>query len=686
MSQNKVPIAEVVSADSEVGDAPPVSIPPVLQPTIPGFPPFKFCPTDLKQGCYKITFRPTGLTVLTPYYVGTLRVENVSGGKTISADLYKFRSIIFDPPIVVGPLIPIPIPHPDPGPLGPIGPVLGPVHDNTGDGENIPIYARNKYYSYLKGTGYSRPQITTTVCTITVTAQEFVYTQPASGFSGSFSSSPTRTVRIVVSPTSDPNVFTGSLFEGTSNKGTIRLEWVSNFFRRAVVEIDTLTGAVAPQPLNPGTSSERSFPSGFKTAGWRMDAIYNNTNVAVPPGVTATNCWTDASLHSLMMAVRSPAANLDAEWRFHMMVVPGKMGCSRGKMYDQTGAHREGVVSYSNDGYPTTDSLNFGTAANQMQRNVPLAFLRSASHELGHACNMQHQELEGGADNSLMTTTPSVADVLGSATTGAPGVFPTNINIGFNAHCRHHLIHFPDPVVRPGGMNWTAGHPGLGGVFAPSADTDRILLTDSGALKVTIKTQSDRVKLGEPLLMAWEVENSGKEDIYMPNDIGLNIEYTQVSVTDPSGRIQDLPSFILECEHSSIQKLEPKKKLAAATNLFWSSKGFAFSRAGKHRIDLMIRWTYKGLTFGAHGSKDVWVDFPTSDKENEIAAEAFDNEVGMFVALGGGAYHLEGAAKKIEKIMKLDPKSAVAKSFAKFYSTSAAKAFKPMKLVREKQK
>ncbi|MEO5685492.1 MAG: hypothetical protein ABIQ88_22790 [Chitinophagaceae bacterium] len=632
-------------------------------PQIP-FPPLHFCLIDLKQGCYKIDYKPkTGPFVLGPSYRGTLRVENSGLAKIISGDLYKF-------PIV---LLPTPF-------------NTDTEFDDTADGELIPVYPRGKYYSYLKATRFIKPPISASVCKITIEAEEWVYNPPAAGsFNGSFNAAATRTIKFIIGKGADANTFTGDVFSGATNIGTITLTWVSTFFRRAVVEIDTLKGAVAPMPLNPGTPSEESFATVFKTVGWKMDPVYNDTNVAVPGGVSPTACWSDANLHALMLSVRSAAVTLDNEWHYHMMVVPGSMGCSRGKMYDQLGAHREACVSYSNDGYPTSDSSNFGAAANQQQRNVPRAFIRSAAHELGHTCNMQHQELEGGADNSIMTTTPSVANVLGSATTGAPGVFPTNIHLGFNAHCRHHLIHFPDPVVRPGAMNWTAGHPALGGAFAPSADGGRIFIS-ADAVRFTIKTQSEQVKIGEPLLIAWEVENNSQEDIPMPNDIGVNIDYTMISVTDRDGNVTNMNNFVLECEHSSIQSLAPGKKLAAATNLFWSSNGFAFNKPGQHTIDISVRWTSNGIPYGLHASKKVWVDYPSGDKENEIAMNMMNEEVGMFVALGGNAYHLKGAVSRIQNVMKIDPKNAVAKAVGKMYSATAAKAYTPFKLVREKRK
>ncbi len=631
------------------------------------WPPRQFCFINLKQGCYKIHFKPTGgLAVRSPYYAGTLRVENSGASKIISGDLYKLSNII-------GPFFV------DRGPL----PIQFDEESNeTNDGESIPIYSRNKYYSYLKGIRYIRPAAFSPTCKITIEAEEWRYNQPAAGsFNGSFNNSPTRTIKFVVGQGVNMNTFTGNVYKGATLLGTVTLTWVSNFYRRAVVEIDTLTGAVAPKPLNPGTVNEESFATIYNTVGWKMTPIYNDTNIAVPTGITATNCWSQANLHALMMAVRSTAVTLDNEWRYHMLVVPAKMGCSRGIMYDMTGAHREGCVSYSNDGYPTSDSSNFGAAAGMQQRNVPRAFIRSAGHELGHTCNMIHQESEGGADNSIMTTTPSVADVLGSATSGAPGVFPTNIHLGFNVHCRHHLIHFPDPVVRPGCMNWGSGH----STFSPSADSDRLYI-DSEAVSLTIKVQNERIKIGEPLLMAWEVVNNSKEAVPIPNDIGTNIEYTTINVTDPNGESINMPGFVIECEHSSIQPLEPGKKLAAATNLFWSSEGFAFNRAGKHLVDVSIRWTKGGIPYGLNQTKEIWVDYPASDNDNEIAATMLNAEVGKYVALGGGAYHLKEAVSRIGKVMKIDPKHAVAKSINRLYSSSAAKAYSPIKITRTKQK
>ena len=160
-----------------------------------------------------------------------------------------------------------------------------------------------------------------------------------------------------------------------------------------------------------------------------------------------------------MTTVRNPATNLDTEWRVHLIVVPAKLGCSRGVMYDQIGVPREGCASFSDDGYPTSDSSNFGAAANKKQRDVPRAFLRSATHELTHTLNQIHQEQETArrqldhdhdAERGRRARRPAPAQ---------PGVFPDQIKLAHNTTVRHHLNHMPDPVIRPGGWPFASWFP-----------------------------------------------------------------------------------------------------------------------------------------------------------------------------------------------------------------------------------
>jgi hypothetical protein len=630
-----VPVAEPIMSDvQEVSDFESVedrSTFTITQP-VAAADSHDLCKINLREGCYRITFQPKRGTNV---FYGTMRVDK-SGGKTvISGDLYRFLSPIVSVPSRVAAAA-----------SAAARPASTSIFARP---LPIPIYARNKYHSYLKVVDIKMPS-PASKCSFTLKTEEYVYTQPPAGsFNGSFPPSPgSRTVKIVLSPAAPPPGYTsvyfeGKLMEGATDKGTFKMGWVSSYFRRATLEIDTLKGAVPPLPVPAASGSgQEDFKTCFKTAGWNLNVIYDQKNIPVPAGIDAHACWEHSDLHALMTNVRKPTTNLDKEWHFHLIIVPATMGCSRGVMYDQIGVPREGAASFSDDGYPDSHSAFFGAAENQIQRKVPRAYLRSACHEVGHGFNQIHQEQEEGADNSIMTTTPSVADVLGDATSGDPGVFPDQIKIGFNETVRHHLTHFPDPAVRPGGMTFGSGHNSL----TPQADEDRHYFSAED-LELRLILSQRSVELGEPLRVEWELINNSAESIPVPSDIRLEAQYAFLTVINPHGVSKPMPSFIIECEAASIINLEPQKRLGAETKLFWSSYGFAFERAGRHMIEARVLWSIAGVPFGVRAITDVWVNFPQSSADNNAAATLLHADVGKYVALGGGATHLTEAVDRL---------------------------------------
>lgn len=622
-------------------------------------PPPRLCRINLKEGCYKVRFTPSVLVT----YHGTLRVDKAGGTTRISGDLYRYRTLL---PIPKPPIKAelswrerVALAEPEPSiaeTTVPLPPILK---------RQIPIYPRNRYHSYLKIVGIKRsPPFSYGPCTLRLTAQEYRYTQPPPGsFDGTFPPAPgTRTVEIVLEqkkppPFSSGPYFEGRLFEAGVDKGAFTMQWVSKYFRRATLEIDTLVGAVAPQPVG-----NESFRSVLASAGWNLKIEYDQVDVPVPGGVNPNTCWTTGNLHALMLTVRKPTTDLDKEWRLHLVVVPATMGCGRGVMYDQIAVPREGVASFSDDGYPSGDSAHFDAAENEMQRDVPRAFLRSASHEVGHGFNQIHQEQEGGADNSIMTTTPSVADVLGVA-----GTFPDDINLAFNDHVRHHLVHFPDIVVRPGGMTFGSGH----GSTVPEADRYEF---DPSELELRLQAAEGRIDLGEPLHVEWTLENHAEAPIPVPSDIGVEAQHAFLSVTPPGAETKHMPSFVIRTDQVSITELDPGESLEAETHLFWSSKGFAFETPGKHTVTLRIVWNADGAPCGVSAKTDVWVNYPQAPDDNEAAALLLHPQVGMFVALGGDAEHLHEAAARLDLARELGPKDATPAALRGFDSLAPASA------------
>ncbi len=604
------------------------SVPVVPRPEIPLDPGLVRCRVDLPDGCYRITFSPN---LGNGTFRGTIRVDRTEGPLIVSGDLYFFPTGADKPDLV--PISELP--------LAPLDPGVRLLRRF-----NIPIYPRNRYHSYLKATQARLTSRGPGPCRATLTFQQYDYAPPAAGsFNGSFPASPgSRTVSLTIVPKPAPsflwpgNYYEGEWSEAGVSKGTVTLGWVSSSYRRCTVEIDTLVGAVAPQPVPAAGGGTESFQTVLATAGWAATVVYDQTGIAKPASPAhATDCWADADLHALMQTVRKPTTNLDTEWHMHVLVVPGHLGCSRGKMYDMIDVPREGVVSYSDDGYPTADSAHFGAAANGLQRNFPRAFLRSASHEVTHGFNQIHQEQEGGADNSIMTTTPSVADVLAAS---PPETFPDDIHLGMNARVRHHLAHFPDPVVRPGGHTFAS----WASVAVPSADR---FVVGPEQLTLTVDTPDATVALGEPVFAHWTLANTSGKPAAVPSEITTQSTYARLTVIDAQGTRHVVTPFVIDCERTSIRALPAGESLQAGQRVFWSSNGFPFERPGRYTIEVAVDWTVSGTPLTITGETSVFVGYPTSNTDNELAATLLHPEVGKWVALGGGAHHLTEAVRRL---------------------------------------
>jgi hypothetical protein len=637
-----LPEAEAAEVSDEPSPSPdptllsPGTLLPGSGPGFPQFPPWKICSTTLKQGCYTLGYTPFGTSIFGTRYRGTLRIEQLSPGLRFSGDLYRYR--LLDWPIVVPPI-------PEQAQF------LGadkPAADEAADtGGTIPIYRRADYHSYLRGTNAQLWSIIpwSSPCTFTLNFEEFVYNQPATGFSGTFDQAATRNLRFVLGQTL-PDLYVGLAYEGATAIGTAAIRWISSSYRRANMQLFTLQGA-APPPANVGAATIASI---FADVGWEL-AVTDRGTINLPASLATVNpnaCWSESNLHTLMSSVPgyNPAV-LDSVWNVYLLAVPAQLGCSRGVMFDSSfgadpnGVPREGSATFSDDGYPAGEVPDgqggsfYDSAANQIQRNVPRAFLRSATHEVGHAFNQIHQNFELGIDNSIMTPTPSVAQVLGTA-----GVFPDQINLAFNNQVKGHLRHLPDPAVRPGAMDF------FGSAIAAPQAADVAWLD---MLELVVSSSSDRVALGEPATLTWTLTNQGSAAVPAPDELAVESLVARVSVTDPSGEITFMrPPEILSCPRIVLVPLQPGASVSGSTVLFWGKDGFAFERPGRHLVEVIVLWSAAGVPVAVSGESDVFVSYPTTDQENEVAAQLLHPDVGKAVATGNAA-PFGSAAERIRR-------------------------------------
>jgi hypothetical protein len=212
------------------------------------------CSTSLRQGCYTVSFipaPPAGRPILGTRYRGTLRVEQRDSGLRFSGDLYRYR------------LIDVIATDPRPVLLAADfqRELVLPSNEAADTGGVIPIYRRRDYHSYLRGTAAQLSSIVPVgaPCMFTLDFEEFVYNQPATGFSGSFNRTATRSIRFVLAATATPDLYTGDAYEGATRLGTVSIRWVSPNYRRAHLQVNTLQGAVTPPADVGGPPSRRSL-------------------------------------------------------------------------------------------------------------------------------------------------------------------------------------------------------------------------------------------------------------------------------------------------------------------------------------------------------------------------------------------------------------------------------------------
>ena len=590
----------------------------------------------LKQGCYTVQHTPTRAGMFGSRFRGTLRVEVTGAAPRISGDLYRYRLLN---PSVVGTTTDL---VRDPKRLE----REGAVPDEAADTTTIPVYSRRSYNSYLRGTGADLASTP-----FTVEFEQFTYRHPATGFDGSFPKKPSRRVRFTLDHTATADLFRGQMHVLTASGGTkllgrVSMRWISPFFRQATVQLNTLTGAIPP-PTVDGTD----IPSIFADAGWDV-ALVDGGSISLPPalsGVNPTEEWSEKNLHALMQSVPGyNAADLDSRWRVHLVAVPATMGCNRGLMFDTeptdpNAVPREGAATFSHDGYRLEDfgpggKDHFDRATGKRQHEVPRAYLRSATHEVGHAFNQIHQGDEGGVDNSIMSSTASVASVL-----GAEGTFPDGINLAFNQTVKHHLRHYPDPAVRPGGMDYFGAT-----VNAPQpADVDWV-----SNVRLDVVPSTQQARLGQPITLEWTLTNESAGPVAVPDRIDTETLIARVNVTDSSGRITFMRPPVLDaCFTPNVVALEPGVSISGSTTLFWGKHGFAFGTPGRHRVEVVLLWKVAAAPIAAAGETDVFVQYPVSDEDNEVAALMLHPEVGRAVC-AGDVTGLAAGAERVRSVLE----------------------------------
>jgi hypothetical protein len=235
-----------------------------------------------------------------------------------------------------------------------------------------------------------------------------------------------------------PDFLSGPVFDSNGiRRGNLAIFRVSSFLRRASLELASTHES--DLPLENGNGIE--WKNVFEGIDWDLKFLLGPGDLKNP---NSDKTWSNQQLHQTMVSCRSPV-NLDAEWRYHLLCVPYLQESSRGLMYDfgETDSNfspREGSaisthwVFPDNDLYCNLQGKRFG--------HCKAPFFRTAVHEIGHAMGL----INNLGCNNFMNSTNGIAS--------NPGEFPEKISWHFSEGDEQRLRHFPDPLVRPGGISY----------------------------------------------------------------------------------------------------------------------------------------------------------------------------------------------------------------------------------------
>jgi hypothetical protein len=554
-------------ADTDRLDGHPAIIPPRLR--------------SLRHGCYLLRFMPKQ-AVPRLRYDGTLRIERDGSNTIASGDLYLRR--------LCGRLA-----DRDCGP-------------NPASG--IPIFPRARYRYYLSIT-----QILENITfgdQFTLGFERFRFNSAGNTWTsdGMFSAQ----MKWEPAPSGYPGsnqYLEGEVKDATGViVGRMTMGWVSPYLRRATFEIDRV--ADSQLPLDNGGGID--WQAAFEPVGWQLDVDLSNADVVEPSG----EFWSDAELHQAMLA-RRDSADLDNEWRYHLLCVRRLDSTSRGIMYDagatdSNNVPREGAAIASHWRIPPTS--NWGSVAGMLFGEATAPYFRTAVHELGHAFGLRHNTV----NNGFMNTTNTIA--------GNPGMFPNNILWAFAPDDAKRLRHMPDAWVRPGMIPWA---PSYTDPLSPNDGVDGVY-----GLELIASSLSASVPLGAPVRINLQLRNISARTQRCPGSLGLGAEFVSGTVTDPSGVARTFRSLFRCIEEAELVDLPPGEALIHDLTLLRGAEGALFGGPGLHQIQVRLDWEQDGERLAASAEASVLVEAASSEGQAEAARTVLDSpDLLLTLALGG---------------------------------------------------
>lgn len=583
----------------------------------------------LRCGCYiiKVVSSYNHLSVAD----GTLRVECHGKGRIASGDLYLRKIFYFGKPHLTKPSKVAVAWSPRYRNFRPL------LESDPDPSQGIPIFPRNQYRYYIKVTKIL--ESFTKSNSFELEFELYLFSKKSWTLEGVYTAQMFWTTAPVGYPSK------GDYLEGdvknSSGKVVARLSmgWVSNYLRKATVEIDRV--AESESPLNNGAGID--WRTIFDQVGWDVTVVASDTDVTEPSGES----WSEAECHNEMLNWRD-SNDLDNEWRYYLLCVRRLDSTNRGFMFDVSGTDsnnvpREGAAisshwQFTNDPFhPDIYNTPWGLCSNLRFGQCTRAYFRTAVHEIAHAMVLYHPSdttWGSSASNNIMQVTPQIA-----SNAVAPVQFPNNIEWSFLPENQNLLRHLPDVIVRPGSV--IGFYDPFSSYTGIPINQDDMFIQPTG-IELQVKSLLESVPIGAPVRIGIKLVNAGIEAFPVPADISMKSGHITGKVVDPSGTERNFSTIIKILDSAELQLLEPNQSIDNAVTLLRGPKGALFPLPGLYNIVINLSWEGNRCRLQVSGETKVMVISALNEKHAKTARRILSTPDTLLTLVFGGDHIKEG--------------------------------------------
>lgn len=406
-------------------------------------------------------------------------------------------------------------------------------------------------------------------------------------------------------------------------------DWIDNTLRQVGLELEREDN-VNPLPTYDDDGQLVTVESAFKKAG--IEITTAGLPSLIPNNLTPTNGWGTSQLHALMEDF-AEASLLRATWELHLLLLSRSSRSGLlGVMFDSTPSlPRQGTAVFS-------DEIERFSSPDEFPRKL----IQTTMHELGHALNLAHRfEREVGRADSTSIMNYDWRYKGGNRRQE----FWSKFDFTFDSDELEFLCHAPRPLVIPGGaafhsINYWADGNGGYSPYVPELPFSIFSLTLRPPINGAI------FDFAQPVFLEVELKNESNQaynlqpELLDPKTGFLEILIRRLGQNEEAEHFHPIVERCFDLEPNTLAVVNPGQSIRNNINLTFGSAGFPFAEPGEYEVTALfvipIQQAGQNVELVVRSNTlRIRVRYPSSREQENDAMILFEEEVGLYFALGG---------------------------------------------------